>query len=135
MKPASLRLAATHWGKMLRHAAADAPLEACGLLAGKDGQVQKVFPMRNAARSAVRFRLDPQEQFDIFSAMEERGLELLGIYHSHPNGPPTPSPTDVAEATYPVVNLILSAAGGKWQGHSFWIESGGFLEIPLEILK
>jgi proteasome lid subunit RPN8/RPN11 len=115
--------------------AADAPLEACGLLAGKDGQVQKVFPMRNAAHSAVSFRLDPQEQFDIFSAMEERGLELFGIYHSHPNGPATPSPTDVAEATYPVVNLILSAAGGKWQGHGFWIESSGFHEVPLEISK
>jgi len=135
MKPDRLRLAPAHWQKMLRHAAAEAPLEACGLLAGKDGQVQKVFPMRNAARSAVRFRLDPQEQFDIFSAMEERGLELLGIYHSHPNGPATPSRTDVAEASYPVINLILSAAGGKWQGRGFWIESKSFHEVPLEISK
>lgn len=133
MKPECLRLKSAQWEKILRHASADAPLEACGLLAGKDGQVQKVFPMRNAAHSPVRFRLDPQEQFDIFSAMEERGLDLLGIYHSHPGGPATPSPTDVAEATYPAVNLILSAAGGKWQGHGYWIEAGGFHEVPLEI--
>jgi proteasome lid subunit RPN8/RPN11 len=114
MRPECFRLKSSQWEKMLRHAAAGAPLEVCGLLAGKDGQVQKVFPMRNAAHSKVRFRLDPQEQFDIFSAMEERDLELLGIYHSHPGGPATPSPTDVAEATYPAVNLILSAAG-EWR--------------------
>jgi len=135
MKPARLTLGSTHLERMLRQAAAEAPLEACGLLAGKDEQVQKVFPMRNAARSPVRFRLDPQEQFDLFNAMEERNLELLGIYHSHPNGPPRPSRTDIAEAAYPVVNLILSPLQGQWQVRGFWIESGRVVEVPLEITK
>jgi len=147
MKPERLTLASNHWERMLRQATAEAPLECCGLLAGKEEQVQRLFPMRNAAHSPVRFTLDPQEQFDIFNAMEERGLELLGIYHSHPNGPASPSRTDIAEAAYPVVNLILSPvqapaetprqvpAAGQWQVRGFWIEAGRVVEVPLEITK
>jgi proteasome lid subunit RPN8/RPN11 len=120
---------------MQEQAADEAPLEACGLLAGKDGRVELFLPMRNAARSPVRFRLDPREQLEAFEQLDVQGLELVGISHSHPGGPATPSPTDVEEAAYPVVHVIVSQAAGEWTARGFWIEGGSVDEIPLVISR
>jgi proteasome lid subunit RPN8/RPN11 len=47
--------------------------------------------------------------------MEAQGLEMVGIYHSHPHGPDSPSPTDIAEAYYPdAVYLIWFRQDGEW---------------------
>jgi [CysO sulfur-carrier protein]-S-L-cysteine hydrolase len=135
MRPASLALQADHWAEIRQQAAAEAPLEACGLLAGKGSSVEKILAMRNAAHSPVRFVLDPREQLEAFDLIEQQGLELVGIYHSHPAGPATPSPTDVDEAAYPVVNVIISPAQGEWQARGFWIERGAVEEIPLVVGK
>jgi proteasome lid subunit RPN8/RPN11 len=135
MKLTSLTLLPSQWEEMRQQAAEEAPLEACGLLAGNDGQVARVLPMRNAARSAVRFLLDPRQQLDAFQMLDEQGLELIGIYHSHPAGPPTPSSTDVAEAAYPVVNVIIAPAQGVWLARGFWIEAPAVEEIPLMVSK
>jgi proteasome lid subunit RPN8/RPN11 len=82
--------------------------------------------------------MDPQEQLDAFRSMKERGLELLGIFHSHPAEPGAggqvatgPSPTDVEEAAYPVVNLIWSRDQGQWQARGFWIEGGSISPVHL----
>ena len=98
---------------MRNHAESSSPLEACGLLAGKDGFVREVFLITNQAQSPVRFRMDPIEQLHAFDQMEAAGLELLGIFHSHPSGPETPSPTDIAEAAYQVVQIIWSPLGNQ----------------------
>ena len=60
------------------------PLEACGLLAGKDSKVSKVFLIENKSQSQVRFRMDPVEQLRAFAWIEANSLDLLGIFHSHP---------------------------------------------------
>ncbi len=112
-----------------------APLEACGLLAGKGCRVESVFFVANAAQSPVRFRMDPQEQLETFNQIEARGLELVGIFHSHPAGPERPSPTDVAEAAYPVVHLIWFVDGETWRARGFWIEAGRVSEVDLHILR
>lgn len=135
MHPTRLILESSRWQLMRDQVTAEAPLEACGLLAGRGERVEQVIEMDNADRSEARFRLDPQEQLDAFNAIDERGLELIGIYHSHPQGPGVPSPTDVAEAVYPVVNLIWSPREGEWQVRGFWIEEGRVLEVPLETAK
>lgn len=135
MRPTRLVLEYRHWNMMREQVTAEAPLEACGLLAGRGERVDQVFLMQNAARSEVRFRLDPLEQLDAFNAIDERGLEIVGIYHSHPQGPSTPSPTDVAESVYPVINLIWSQGQQGWEARGFWIEDGSFLEVPVELAK
>lgn len=135
MRPASLTLKAEQWAVMRKQAAAEAPLEACGLLAGNDSRVEQVLPMRNAAHSAVRFVLDPREQLEAFDLIEGRGLALIGIYHSHPAGPPAPSPTDVEESAYPVVNVIVSEVEGEWRARGFWIEGDTIEEVPLVFAK
>jgi proteasome lid subunit RPN8/RPN11 len=118
---------------MRAHVDACLPLEACGLLAGKAGGVQKVIPVPNQAQSAVRFRMSPVEQLQAFSWMEANALELVGIFHSHPAGPDGPSPTDIAEATYPVVYLIWSHGTSEWSVKGYWIQGGRVTEAGLDL--
>jgi proteasome lid subunit RPN8/RPN11 len=135
-----------HWETMRKHVEACAPLEACGLLAGKDETVSEVYTVTNQARSPVRYRMDPIEQLHAFNQMEAGGLELLGIYHSHPSGPDAPSLTDIAEAAYPVVQIIWSRSNRQkkeapiqpaddWQARGFWIKNGRSLEVTLQITE
>jgi proteasome lid subunit RPN8/RPN11 len=130
-----LILRQNHWQEMLDHVDRQAPLEACGLLAGKNDEVEKVIPVRNQAQSPVRFVMEPYEQLEAFNWMDANGLDLLGIFHSHPAGPETASVTDIKEAAYEVVHLIWSQNRGRWQARGFWIENGNATEVPLQILE
>lgn len=120
---------------MIDHVASCVPLEACGLLAGKDDRVEKMIGVQNQAQSEVRFVMDPYEQLKAFEWIEAHGLELLGIFHSHPAGPETASPTDIAEAAYAVVHVILSRRGEGWIARGFWIENSAAAETELQIVE
>jgi proteasome lid subunit RPN8/RPN11 len=109
------------------------PEEACGLLAGKDSQVSQVLPVENVLHSPVRYRMNPNQQLAAIQLIENQNLELLAIYHSHPEGPATPSATDVAEAYYPeVVHIIISRLEGVFTPRGFIIHNGQSSEILLE---
>ncbi len=122
------------WDAMRAHAQMHAPLEACGLLAGKGDSVEKVFLIANQARSPLRFRMDPAEQLRAFNWMESHGLDLLGIFHSHPAGPETASASDIAEAAYPVVYIIWSRSKGNWRARGFRFRNGQASEVNLRII-
>ncbi len=128
-----LSLSQLHWREMREHVDRQVPLEACGLLAGKNDRVEKVILVRNQAQSPVRFVMDPYEQLRAFDWIEANGLDLLGIFHSHPAGPETASATDIAEAAYEVVHLIWSRPQDHWQARGFWIENGHATEVSLQI--
>lgn len=117
------------------HVVHEVPLEACGLLAGKNDRVEKVLCVRNQAQSPVRFVMDPYEQLQSFSWIESHELDLLGIFHSHPTGPETASVTDIAEAAYKVVHLIWSLSGEIWKARGFTIQNGRALDVPLLIYE
>ena len=121
--------------KMVDHVTRHAPLEACGLLAGKGNRVEKMIGVRNQAQSPARFVMDPYEQLEAFDWIESNGLDLLGIFHSHPAGPETVSVTDIAEAAYEVVHVVLSRKGDLWKARGFWIERGRALETTLKIVE
>jgi proteasome lid subunit RPN8/RPN11 len=118
---------------MIRHIEEHAPLEACGLLAGKNDRVEKVILVRNQAQSPARFVMDPYEQLQAFEWIESQELDLVGIFHSHPAGPEIASATDIAEAAYEVVQIIWSRPNGAWKARGFWIEKGRVTEITLMI--
>jgi len=118
---------------MRRHIRRRAPLEACGLLAGRHGLVELVVGVRNAARSPVLYSMDPRQLWHAFEKFDHLGLELLGIYHSHPKGPPDPSPTDINEGLYAAVQVIWSLQDGSWQANGFWIEAGQVSKVTLKI--
>jgi len=119
---------------MLEHVADHAPMEACGLLGGSHSQVQQVVPIRNVAESLDRFRMDPAEQVHALFGFEERGLELVAIYHSHPAGPPSPSHIDIDEAAYPeAVQLIWFLEEGIWICRAYRYEERGAIEVPVTV--
>ena len=126
-------LSRQQWHDMRDHVARHAPLEACGLLAGKNDRVKEVIFVRNQAQSPERFVMEPYEQLKALDWIESNGLNLLGIFHSHPTGPETPSTTDIAEAAYEVVHLIWSLQGETWKLRGFWIENGKVFEVSLLI--
>ena len=118
---------------MRRHVQRRSPLEACGLLAGRNGRAELAIGVPNAAKSPVRFLMEPRAQWKAFNKIEHLELELLGIYHSHPKGPPQPSATDIEEASYPVVHIIWFPRDGRWQAEGFWIEAGQVRKVTLQI--
>jgi proteasome lid subunit RPN8/RPN11 len=77
--------------------------------------------------------MDPIEQLTAFQWIESNDMELLGIFHSHPNGPETVSPTDIIEAAYPVIHIILSRMNKSWRARGFWIKDNDYTETPLQI--
>ena len=132
----SLTITKEQYQKMIAHAQLHAPLEACGLLAGHDSKVEAVLEVTNQAQSAVRYVMDPIEQLNAFEWIESNGLELIGIFHSHPTGPETVSPSDIAEAAYAVVYIILARTDNArgWRARGFWIEDGNYDEVTLQII-
>jgi len=135
LPPEKILLQRSHWQEMLADVTRREHEEACGLVPGKGVTSLAVIPMANALHSRVRFRLDPEEQFEAFRRIAGNGWELLAIYHSHLDGPPGPSPVDVAEATYPeVVYLIWSRIKGKWECRCFLISSGLFRAVTVVVI-
>ena len=118
---------------MIAHVDKHMPFEACGLLAGKNSRVESVIEVANQAQSPVRYVMDPIEQLKAFEWIDSNGLDLLGIFHSHPTGPETVSPTDIAESAYEVVQVILARVDGAWRTRGFWIEGDSFREVTLQI--
>jgi [CysO sulfur-carrier protein]-S-L-cysteine hydrolase len=129
----SLTLSKEQLQEMTAYVHAYAPLEACGLLAGKNSQVEKIFFVQNQAQSPVRYVMDPIQQLHAFEWIESNDMDLLGIFHSHPAGPETVSPTDIAEAAYAVTYVILARVDSEWRVRGFWIENGDFREVSLYV--
>jgi proteasome lid subunit RPN8/RPN11 len=75
--------------------------ECCGLLAGSDGLITAIFPANNALASPSRYEITPVELFRLTREIRAAGLELMGIYHSHPGGENRPSARDIERAYYP----------------------------------
>jgi [CysO sulfur-carrier protein]-S-L-cysteine hydrolase len=122
--------------KMIAHVDSHKPLEACGLLAGLNSKVETVLPVTNQAQSEVRYVMDPVEQLNAFEWIESNGLDLLGIFHSHPTGPETVSPTDIAESAYEVVYVILARVSNtqSWHARGFLIKDGTYDEVTLQVI-
>ncbi len=86
---------------VIDHCRGGYPNEACGILAGKEGQIAKVYPMRNTRPSPVSYEMEPAEQFQVLKDIRDAGLVLAGIFHSHPGSPAYPSGVDVEKAYWP----------------------------------
>jgi proteasome lid subunit RPN8/RPN11 len=124
--------------EMIEHCLAGRPNEACGLLAARAGEIAKVLKMTNAAGSPVRYALDPKEQFTAYRLLDEEGLDLAGVFHSHTHTEAYPSPTDVRLAAEDVPYVIVSLAADPPPIRAFrivkasWTDPEGDIEeIPV----
>jgi [CysO sulfur-carrier protein]-S-L-cysteine hydrolase len=121
---------------MLEHVRQDCIRECCGLLAGRDGVITCVFPAKNVALNpTTSYEVAPLEIFHRMREMRDAGLELLGIYHSHPNGKNEPSARDIELAYYPdTPYFILSPLADSIRPvRAFLIGDGHVTELRIEI--
>ena len=121
--------------QMVAHAQTALPNEACGILGGKAGRVQAVYPGANVENSPVVYRMNPQDQVRAMHAIQLSGGDVLGIFHSHTDGPPVPSETDISQAYYPDVVYIILARdpSGVWQTFGYNITKGRSHKITLKV--
>lgn len=130
--PDTLVVKVFHHQQMIEHLESCLPEEGCGLIAGSGDIAEAVLTVTNELHSPVRFRMNPTEQLEKLIWLEDTGLTLLAIFHSHPAGPDFPSETDLAEFSYPDTNaLIYSKESGTWQARGYQISGLTYREIKL----
>ncbi len=105
-----MRIAQSLIDQMVAHARQDLPNECCGMVGGAGGEARVVIPVINSAASPLRFEMAPQGQYNALKAIEDDGMEMLAIYHSHTKSAAYPSQTDVNQAVnWPdAIYLIVS---------------------------
>jgi proteasome lid subunit RPN8/RPN11 len=132
-----IRIKQTDYDAIVAHGKAGLPNEACGLLAGKvvneEKIVEKVYLLSNMDQSPEHFSIDPKEQLSAIKDMRKSGTVPLGNFHSHPSTPARPSMEDIrlahdSSASY----LILSLAENIPVVKAFGISKG---EVDLQILE
>ena len=129
-----MRISTELYDEIVAHARSEAPNECCGMIASRDGDAVSVYRARNAAASPLKYELDPAEQFRIQSAIEDGGLELGAIYHSHTRSEPYPSQTDINLAFYPdAMYLIVGLASEEPEVRAFTIREGQVRGAQLEL--
>lgn len=121
---------------MIAHARRDASVECCGLLAGRNGAITQIFPAANAAENpATSYEIAPREIFERMREMRAAGIEMLGIYHSHPNGKNEPSPRDIEQAYYfeAAYFIVSPRENAKCAVRAFSIRDGRVDEIEIQV--
>jgi [CysO sulfur-carrier protein]-S-L-cysteine hydrolase len=128
-----LSLSEDVWHQMVGHAYGDLPDEACGLFAGDAAGVANVFyPCRNAAESSRVYTIDPRDHLRADRDAEGRGLEIIGVMHSHTHTEAYPSPTDVTQAPDPAWHyVIVSLKRESAVLRSYRIVDGEIAEEPV----
>jgi proteasome lid subunit RPN8/RPN11 len=97
----------------------------------------RIFPATNvAANPATSYEIAPEELFRLTREIRAASLELLGIYHSHPNGKNEPSPRDIERAHYPdAAYFIVSPLPDAPQPvRAFSIRDGRVTELEIQVV-
>jgi proteasome lid subunit RPN8/RPN11 len=140
-----LEIPNTIYQEMVAQSRAHAPIEACGILAGSNGKVEKLYKMTNVDKSNTHFMMEPEEQFATIKDIRSAGLEMLAIYHSHPETPARPSAEDIRLALTPNVTYVIlslqSTNGATIKGFHIPAPSEtkgagtDITEVPIRILE
>lgn len=121
--------------EIISHAREEDPNECCGILAGSDGRVARLYRAVNAEASPYRYNVDAKDLLRIYKECEAQGWDFVAIYHSHTHTEAYPSATDVRLAAWPEsLYLILSLADkANPVLRAFRIQDGAIREEPLRI--
>jgi proteasome lid subunit RPN8/RPN11 len=125
------------FARMVEQARVEAPIEACGILAGSSGKVEKLYMMTNVDRSSDHFMMAPEEQFAVVKNIRSMSLEMLAIYHSHPETPARLSEEDIRLALTPdVIYVIVSLQDADVPVvKGFLMEESNIVTVTVEILE
>jgi proteasome lid subunit RPN8/RPN11 len=123
------------YDRLVAHARAEYPNEACALLGGRDHTAVKVYALPNAEASPTFYLVEPKAQLEAMTDMDDSGMDLVGIFHSHTFTEAYPSRTDVELAGYPdATYLILSLADPETPAlRGFSIREGQVDEVDVHI--
>ncbi|WP_052344648.1 Mov34/MPN/PAD-1 family protein [Thermocrispum municipale] len=125
--------------KIVAHARADHPDEACGVIAGPAGSddPQRFIPMLNAARSPTFYEFDSGDLLKLYREMDERDEEPVVIYHSHTATEAYPSRTDIKLAAEPNAHYVLVSTRDpdEHEFRSYRIVDGVVTEEPVRIIE
>jgi proteasome lid subunit RPN8/RPN11 len=124
-----------HSEEIISQAREEAPNECCGVLAGRDGRVAKLFRAVNGEKSPYRYNVDPHDLLRIYRECDTNGWDFLAIYHSHTHTEAYPSPTDVRLAAWPeALYIIVSLLDAESPSlRAFHIQDGRVSEEELRI--
>jgi [CysO sulfur-carrier protein]-S-L-cysteine hydrolase len=129
-----MRISRDLYDELVAHAVADAPNECCGMVASRDGEAIKVFRATNTAASPLRYEIDGAEQYRIQMEIDDQGLDLGAIYHSHTRTDPYPSQTDINLAFYPdALYIIVGVAGDQAEVKAYEIRDGKVADAELTV--
>ncbi|MBV8943035.1 MAG: M67 family metallopeptidase [Solirubrobacterales bacterium] len=129
-----MRIAPALYDEIIDHARSEAPNECCGMIAARDNEAVRVYRATNAAASPLRYEIDGVEQYRIQMEIEDSGLDLGAIYHSHTRTEPYPSQTDINLAFYPdATYVIVGLANEEPEVRAFTIREGQVHEAELEL--
>jgi len=116
------------------HAREEAPVECCGLLLGTSSEIVGSVRTRNAASDPSRFLIDPADHINGRRDARNRGLNVVGFYHSHPRSAADPSVTDRAEASYrDHLYLIVGLAPDPPELRLFRFNGADFVELAFAV--
>ncbi|VAW23448.1 hypothetical protein MNBD_BACTEROID01-2819 [hydrothermal vent metagenome] len=121
--------------RIVAHAEKEAPIEACGYLAGKDGVITKHYELTNVDNSPEHFSFDPEEQFNVLKQARNEGLEIMANYHSHPATPARPSQEDIRLAYDPGISYFIVSLAGNPKIKSFKIKNGVVTQQKIELIE
>jgi proteasome lid subunit RPN8/RPN11 len=121
--------------EIVAHAREEAPNECCGMIAARDGRAVAVHRTRNIHASPLKFEMDPREQLRVLDGIEQAGLELGAIYHSHTRSEPVPSLTDVNLARWwpEPLWVIVGLAADEPDVRAFRIVDGNVSSAEIEV--
>jgi len=125
------------FARMVEQAKAEAPIEACGILAGSGDKVERLYQMRNSDQSSDHFMMEPEQQFAVVKDIRSASLEMLAIYHSHPATPARLSAEDIRLALTPdVIYIIVSLQDAQTPVvKGFLIEEHNVTSVNVEIVE
>jgi proteasome lid subunit RPN8/RPN11 len=121
--------------EMIAHAREEAPNECCGMVASREGEAVTVHRAVNTEASPLRFVIDSREQLQLLNEIEDAGLDMGAIYHSHTRTAPEPSQTDITFAQgWPGVAWIIVGLGDSEPEVRAWlIEGSRVSETELDV--
>lgn len=126
---------------MVGHAIRGLPFEACGLLGGAwgSGRIDAFVPTRNADASTKTYGIGPDGFLAADQALGPRGLDLVGVMHSHTHTDPYPSPTDVEKADNPLLEgwhyIIVSLRDTEPMLRAWLLDGGTIVEQPVAVIE
>ena len=135
-----IRIEAAPWASMVAHAQTAYPNECCGAMLGSTGDgvklVREALPLENAfeGAQAARYELRPEDLLAADRAARERGMELIGIYHSHPDCGAYFSKTDLQNSCPWYSFVVLSIQKGEFHHANSWLPNPEQTEATQEEL-